>query len=76
MQRLAVNSLWGMGTYSCGFLSGDLWEQESGINGFAERFAVGTVLGCQRKAPGGFRMAALLPSLQASSCLGSSRQSA
>lgn len=53
MQRLAVNSLWGMGTSSRGFLSGDLWEQESGINGFAERFAVGTVLGCQRKAPGG-----------------------
>lgn len=39
-----VNSLWGVGECSCGFLPGDLWEQESGINGFAEGFAVGTVL--------------------------------
>lgn len=48
----AVNSLWGVGERSCGFLPGDLWEQESGINGFAERFAVRIVLDCRHRACG------------------------
>ena len=39
-----MNSLGGVRECSCGFLPGDLWEQEGGINGFAECFAVGIVL--------------------------------